>query len=368
MRLGIYSDAHFSKTSSILVGRSAESGYSRRLDTLVKSFEWMYRKFDEHGTDLIINCGDMTSSETIASEENSAIAKALSFSRRVPEFHLLGNHEIKDSGRVYSSIDLIGGYPHCRIIRDNTTIQLPGLRLVFIPYTAGAEAASDLQEKLLGIGDPCIVFSHLNYSGEGLLSGNGFVSADGIDKDTVLLNANIRRIFNGHLHNPLEVGRYTQIGSLVGNGFGDSYAFSKPRIIIYDTDTDSSVSLPNPHAVLFQKIKADSMSDLRRKIAELGEGQRCVQAVCPLSLRERVSEYISAHASQYGIEEYRVKSETVGNDPAEDEELGQKIEKVSDSRSVYDLLRLFTENTESLPAKMPAMLNFLDRYFAERKL
>lgn len=364
MKIGIYSDAHFSKNSSILVGKNPGSGYTRRLENLIQSFGWMYRVFTERNVDLIINCGDMTSSETISSEENSALAEALSFGGRVPEIHLLGNHEIKDAGRRFSSVDLLGGYAHCRIIRDVEKIDI-GVSLVFLPYTCNEDSINAIQERLLEIDRPSVVFSHLGYLGEGLLNGNGFIDTNGIDKDTVLLNANVRKIFNGHLHNPLEVGNYIQIGSLIGNGFGDSYRFAKPRILVYDTESDVLERIVNPNAILFYKMKAASMTELRQGLMSLGNGRKCVQAVCPLSLRERVSEYIASHRTEYQIEEFRVKSEMSDNDliPG-DSVIMEHIEKISDSRSVYDLLKLFTECSESTPAPMPAMLHFLEKYIA----
>lgn len=363
MKIGIYSDAHFSKNSSILVGKAPESEYSKRLDLLINSFEWMYGVFQDNQVDLIVNCGDMTSSETISSEENSAMAKSLSYGRSIPEIHLLGNHEIKDSGKKFSSVDLLAGYPHCKIIRGIEKIQTDIL-LVFLSYVNDESTLNDIQERLLDLDTPAVVFSHLGYLGEGLLNGNGFIDTNGIDKDTVLLNSNIRKIFNGHLHNPLEEGNYIQIGSLIGNGFGDSYHFSKPRILIYDTSTDTVQRILNPNAVLFYKIKAGSMSELRQGLINLGGDRKCVQVVCPLSLRERMSEYIAAHKSEYRIEEYRVKSEMAGNSlTAEDSTIMEHIDKISDSKSVYDLLRLFTECSDSTPATMPAMLHFLEKYF-----
>lgn len=364
MKIGIYSDAHFSKHSSILVGKAPGSEYTKRLNTLVNSFEWLYKTFEQHGADLIINCGDMTSSETISSEENSAIAKSLSFGGKIPEIHLLGNHEIQDANRKFSSVDLIEGYSHCRIIRELTVIKNSPVSMIFIPYISDELSLSQIQEKLLGVEYPSIVFSHVGYLGEGLLNGNGFIDTNGIDKDTVLLNSNILRIFNGHLHNPLEVERYIQVGSLIGNGFGDSYAFSKPRILIYDTEADKLEAYTNPYAILFYKLKAKGITDLKTGLDSLDCSPKCLQVSCSLSLREKVSDYIFANSKKYNIEDYRVKSEVESNDLAiSNTAIAEKIEKVSDSKNTLELLRLFTEHSEDLPAGLPVMLHFLEKYF-----
>lgn len=364
MKIGIYSDAHFSKHSSIFIGKHTDSEYSKRLHTLIKSFEWLYSVFSEQQADLIINCGDMTSSETIASEENSAIAKALSYNKGIPEIHLLGNHEIQDASRKFSSVDLIEGYAHCRVIRELTVIKDNPVSLIFIPYIAEESQLQTIQEKLLNVDYPAVVFSHINYLGEGLLNGNGFIDTNGIDKDTVFLNSNIRRIFNGHLHNPLEVSQYIQIGSLIGNGFGDSYSFSKPRILIYDTISNEIKSFLNPFAVLFYKLKVKNISELKAGLEQLDRSSKCLQVNCSLSLREHVSNYLFNNSEQYHIEDFRVKSEIESNliQPM-DKSIAEKIEKISDNKSTLDLLKLFTEHSEDMPASLPVMLHFLEKYF-----
>ena len=367
MKIGIYSDAHFSTSSSILVG--SRGSYSKRLSYLVDSFEWMYEMFKKHEADIIINCGDLTTSDTINAEENSALAKALSFGGSVPEFFLLGNHEIKDNKKKYSSIDLLGGYRHITLIRDISFIDLNGNSLCMIPYFSDKEELMNIQSRLLEIQSPTLVFSHLEYLGEGLLNGNGFLNTDGIDKDLLLENNNIIKIFNGHLHNPLEIKRYCQVGSLIGNGFGDSYEFSKPRIIIYDTSSQSIKSIENPHTVLFYKIRTKTMGDLNNQLQLLPKTQKCIQVVVPLSLRKKVSEFIIGKQKELQIEDFRVKSEAVNNsinseDTAEIvNSVMDKIDKISDYTNLHDMLKLFTDCSDSLPCSLPVMHYFLEKYF-----
>ena len=366
MKIGIYSDAHFSACSSILMGQDKNSVYSKRLATLINSFEWLYGVFAEKQADLIINCGDMTSSDTITSEENSALSKSLSYSKRIPEIHLLGNHDIKDVGKNFSSIDLLGGYPHISVIRDYCIVKDFDIPFVLIPYTSDRDVLDRIQVELSFIEEPCIVFSHLGYLGEGLMNGNGFIDTTGLDKDIILSNSNVRKIFNGHLHNPLNVGNYCQVGALIGNGFGDSYSYSAPRILIYDTQTDRLEAIKNPHAVLFYKFKVDSFTALKEKLENL-KNPCCVQVTVPLSIREKVSEYMASHQEAYNIVEFRVKSESVANAGSEliesDSQILEKIEKISDNKSVLDLLKLFTETADSLPSSLPVMLHFLEKYF-----
>ena len=366
MKIGIYSDAHFSINSSILMGQDKNSIYSKRLAVLIKSFEWLYKVFTEKQVDLVINCGDMTSSDSITSEENSALSKSLSFNKGIPEIHLLGNHDIKDIGKNFSSIDLLAGYPNIKIIRDYCTINDFDIPLIMVPFTSDRDILDKIQVDLSFIDDPCVVFSHVGYLGDGLLNGNGYIDTTGLDKEIILSNSNVRKIFNGHLHNPLQLGNYCQVGSLIGNGFGDSYAYSVPRILIYDTQQNTIEAVKNPHAVLFYKFKADSFTSIKDHLIKL-KNPCCLQVTVPLSIREKVSEYISAHQDAYNILEFRVKSETVNNPNADvlesDSKILEKIEKISDNKSVLDLLKLFTENTESLPSSLPVMLHFLEKYF-----
>lgn len=366
MKIGIYSDAHFSISSSILIGQDKNSVYSKRLAALIKSFEWMYGVFSEKHTELILNCGDMTSSDSITSEENSALSKCLSYSTGIPEIHLLGNHDIKDVGKNFSSIDLLSGYPYIKIIREYCVLKEYGTPLVMIPYISDRDSLDRIQVELSFTDMPCIVFSHVGYLGDGLLNGNGFIDTSGLDKDIILSNSNVRQIFNGHLHNPLRVGRYCQIGSLIGNGFGDSYSYSVPRILIYDTETNETEAVRNPHAVLFYKVKADSFTALKDSLAKI-KNPSCLQVTVPLSLREKVSGFLAAHQEDYSLVEFRVKSDIIANSDSElsesDSQILEKIEKISDNKSVLELLKLFTENADSLPAALPVMLHFLEKYF-----
>ena len=76
MKIGIYSDAHFSKYSSNLI--SSAGKYSKRLSSLLDSFKWMYEEFNKLGVEVVINCGDLTSSDSLSSDVSSALAEALS--------------------------------------------------------------------------------------------------------------------------------------------------------------------------------------------------------------------------------------------------------------------------------------------------
>ena len=101
MKIGVYTDAHFSISSSIL-SRTNGYNYSARLDSLVDSFKWMYSQFKKSNVDLIVNCGDLTNSDILHAEENSALYEALSYNPGIRELYILGNHEIKNKNSTMS--------------------------------------------------------------------------------------------------------------------------------------------------------------------------------------------------------------------------------------------------------------------------
>ena len=73
MKIGIYSDVHISRTSSILpLYLNDQSKYTLRLENCINSMNDMYQTFEDRNVDVIINCGDTFNSHTISADEMSA--------------------------------------------------------------------------------------------------------------------------------------------------------------------------------------------------------------------------------------------------------------------------------------------------------
>jgi len=370
MKIGIYSDAHFSLNSSVLVGRDVNSTYSKRLSSLIASFDWMYRIFVENGVELIVSCGDLTDSDSLSAEESSALSEALSRNTsKIPEIHVLGNHELKDSEKNFTAINILSGYPHITVIKDYLVKSADNLDLVFVPYTSDNEQLNEIQNNLCLIDRDSIVFSHLVYLSDELLQKNGFLGIQGVDKDVICSNSKVRYIFNGHIHNPVKCGNYVQVGSLIGNGFGDNYEECLPRIIILDTDLCAYRSFENPYSVLFYKLNCRSLSEFSKKFQKRKQ-RCCLQVTSPIGLREALSQFLTANKESLNLLEFRIRSEAVSaesiiEDESELNYLNEKIDKLTDNKSVKELISLFIQQSESLPCSEVEMLNFVGAYFKD---
>ena len=361
MIIGIYTDAHFSISSSILTGKAEGTGLSKRLDCLVKSFEWMYKKFDEKGVDLIINCGDLTDSDVLRAEENAALAKSLSFSRKVSEIHLLGNHDIKDASRNFSSIELLSGYPFIRVIRNLEEENINGLKLIFAPFTDKEKDKVQINRTARDCQEPCVLFSHLAYKGYGLWD---ILAQEGLNKDILLENTNLRRIFNGHIHQALDMERYHQIGSLAGGSFSDSYKNGFPGIIIYNTETDSIERINNPYSFLFINRSFSSSSEINEYLKKLPENKKCLLAKVPLNLRDSMIAYLGDHKEDLNLEGFRVRhvfsEDKIKGLPA-DNETENEYRARTEAEILHDF---FLEEASSLPYEIEVMDRFLEKHFS----
>lgn len=359
MKIGIYSDVHFSITSSIL-SRINGYKYSSRLDSIVDSFKWMYEVFSSENVDLIISGGDLTSSDILKPEENSAIYEALSYSCGTPEEHILGNHEIKDKNSRYNSVSLLKGYSNITLI-DSIVEKVydSNIHIIYVPYTSNKDNYNKLYN-LLDNSDKShkyYIVSHMSYIGENY---NNYIETEGLDKIRLMDNYdNVKAIFNGHIHNVKDDRIYHQIGSLVGNSFSDNYEEGYPGVIIYDTDTDKMTRIINPNAVLFFKMKVTSIRALSTQLGKLPtDNGKCVRIEVPSSIKDDASKYLSDKSDKYKIVEYRVKTQYEPNSKSNID----KIESLSTYKSPYDALIGFINSQNSLPYPQEDMVQFLNNY------
>jgi len=358
MKLGIYTDAHFSLTSSIY-SRIRGHKYSSRLDMLVESFKWMYKTFEDHGVDIIINAGDLISSDILKPEENSAIYEAFSYRGNIPEYHILGNHEIKDKNKEHHSMSLLRGYDNIEILDEMKVLEFEDESIILMPFTSSEDSYNELYE-LLENSDKSkkqYLFTHASYIGE---SYNRYIEMNGLDKLKLVTSySNLKAIFNGHIHNIKDEEIYHQIGSLTGNSFSDNYDEGYPGVVIYDTKTDKLERVVNPKSVLFFKIKADTVRSIYNQIAKMPRDQpKCLRVDVPYSIKDNASEYLIKNSDKYNISEFRIKSLREVNESATPLE----IESFSTYKNPHDALVGFIDSQESLPYPKEKMIGFLDKY------
>jgi len=295
--LGVYADPHFSLTSSILTGRSSNSKYTKRLDMLINTYEWMYEQFGKD-VDVIAGLGDISDSYVMHAEEITALGECLSFSKGVPEWHVVGNHEKFHKNPGSNSMALLDRIDHITVFDEPAVVND---EVSVMPYQDTVD--NDIFYKLSNK----VLLSHLNIIGTYV--GKRYRIEHGA-KPEVLVE-NFDTVLNGHYHVYSEVKNVVNVGSVVGHSFGDNYLVRYPSIHVFDTNSCEIVkSLENPYAVLFVKFNAVDMDYVFDCINDLNDNRRyVVEITVPYELRDHVGAFMESNNSKVKncIEAYRIK-------------------------------------------------------------
>ena len=346
MKIGIYTDAHFSVNSSILSGTTG-TDYSKRLDMLVNSFEWMYQVFEEDGVELIVNGGDLIDSDLLKAREGSALAKALSYSNGTPEIHILGNHEMEDYTGNYSSVALLDSNRSITVYDKPTKINDV---LSVLPYTKDYDSIDfeSIKNKVL--------ISHIDY--EGMRVG-GIQLTNGVNMNVVSEYFDL--VLNGHIHTPSPVGKVMNIGSCVGHSFSDDYRLSYPSIMILDTYTLETKRIQNPHSVLFLKFDGSSLGDFANSIKDYKNlpNPKCVKFEVPYEVRDEAKEFVESILDDYRIVSYRIQTKITKSNIMTNKE---EIESVQSTELGMDALVNYVnlQDDDSLPAPKSDIVSLIN--------
>ncbi len=288
MKIGIVADIHASYTSSIMPIYQEGSKYTTRLQMCIDSIKWSQNLFQEKGVSFVVNLGDLFDNTVVRSEELTAVSEAYSTSC-IPEFYLLGNHETLDTNRKFYSTAMLDR-ANVTTITQPVRITFNGMNISFIPYMK----YSDVSHELLKNISSNIVFTHLDIKGSSLRQ--DYSAEFGVEPE--LLSMYFKHTFNGHVHTAerlLSEKGYDirNVGSLTSTSFADSNEYI-PSAHIYDTDTHTFESYQNPYAILFRRIRVNSIKDLHDKLEMFNNQFRyIVRAVVPYDIREECSKIIN---------------------------------------------------------------------------
>lgn len=360
MKIGIYTDAHFCKSSSILVGASG-SRYPLRLDCLVKSFKWMYDLFNSNQVTTIFNLGDLLSSHNLDVETNTALEEALSQSYGVHEYWLIGNHEMKSDDSTFNSLAVLKQSSNVTIIQEPQIFEITdGDSTVNIFASPFVNDNSIIENNCLKLESQTIVLTHQVYT--------KIVPqlSSGVDLDLMLGIPAIKQIFNGHIHSALDRSHYCQVGSLMGGSFGDSYMQALPGVIIYDTESGEISRYANPFATLYFTIEISDSNQILTELSKLPEANsKFIRFRIPLSaievFNEKLSE-ISDELLKLNVVAKRIVTEA-SNSAVNDTVIPTNFNQNS---SIIDSLRAFTMLPDtSTPYEKSEMLQFIDTYLKD---
>lgn len=258
MRMLIYADPHWCRTSSIL--RSYGEYHTTRLENLIKSINFVEELAVAYGCDTILCLGDFFDRANLDAEEITAL-RDVRFSEGIEHIFLVGNHDAYNMDNSVNISNIFGLSEDFRIIDKPYVIKERGntgdIELCFWPYNRESEKV-DLSQIFgeFNKGTTRYIFSHNDIKG---VQYGAAVSTVGIDLQ--YLTENCTACFNGHIHNGGIVSRnVTNVGNLTGLNFSEDAFKYKHRCIILDTLTGEAKSITNPYALNFIKMDCKESS------------------------------------------------------------------------------------------------------------
>lgn len=285
MKIGIYSDLHLSRNSSIMpLYQNSGSRYTTRLQMILGTGKWMYEEFEKQGVDIIVNCGDTVDSSVLKADEISALREFFSYSRGIKEYHIVGNHELSDKN--FYSTSILNQLDFVTIIDSFKCISVGGCTISFIPYVKPDywKYNMDIIRKL----ESDICFSHIDINGSKLRG--TYVVEDGLDPE--ILAQYFKITINGHLHTAekIETSRNAvyNIGSVSSNSFVDSNDYI-PSICILDTDTFEIQRINNPSSILFRTHHCNDIAKMVSIINRMNVSYKYILHIkCPYDIKDDI--------------------------------------------------------------------------------
>lgn len=344
MKILIYGDTHFATNSSIVLGSS--NTMEGRLQPLIDSFEWMYSIAKENKIDCIIDLGDLADSSKVSATEITAMVKALSFNRDIPEYHILGNHERQTEDGTINSVNFINLLPNHKLYTE--IVQLSD-EITLVPYREYKDG--DLND----IPNTKYAFTHIDIFGANI---GGWALKSGMSPDYLL--SKFDYVINGHIHNYSVVvdtpfKKIINFGSISGQNFSSK---GNPHIGILDTNTDEITFIDNPYGLNFYNETCNSVSDIIKASNAITSSNKkyAVQIKVPLNLVEdarRILEQnnnIVAKKIKILMEKATITSEIDT----------EEIERVNTTEGGFSKLRDFVNTKSKLPFDKNSILAMVD--------
>lgn len=261
MRIAVCGDVHWSKYSSIC--RSRGEYYSKRLENLINTINWVEETAMQNGCSRIVYLGDYFDKSSLDAEEISALSE---IKWRIDErVYIVGNHEIGTHNASFNTTDIFSLLPSAKIINETTIEDIGKFELVYLPYIL----ESDRTPLISTIVDSQktktrIIFSHNDIAGIQL---GGFVSTTGYSIEEI--EANCDCFINGHLHNGCDItAKIKNLGNITGQNFSEDASNYAHKMLIIDTDAGTFTYFENPYAYNFYKLNfsTNTLDDIKQKL------------------------------------------------------------------------------------------------------
>lgn len=254
MKICIFSDVHWSTYTSIVRQRGVI--YSKRLEMLIQSMNWVNELAVKENCDFMICAGDFCDKSTLTDEELTAL-KEVKWNR-LKCYFLVGNHESSVSNLQFTTVDALQNSNH--IVINNKYFRIldeaNNVVIDFLPYvteSARTEIDSCNDEKR-------IIVSHNDIKG---VQYGALLSKIGYDKDEI--DSKCKLYLNGHIHNSEYItDKILNLGSLTAHNFtNDSFKY-KYGCWILDTETLKLTFVENPYGLRFYKLVIEKEEDLNQ--------------------------------------------------------------------------------------------------------
>ena len=342
MRIGIYTDLHLCKTTSILPLHCEGSKYSTRLQYCIDTAKWMYDEFEKNNVDIIVNGGDTLDGLNMSAEEVSALSEFYSYSKGIEEIHIAGNHEKYGEESEFYTNKILSNLPFVKLYTEPCKINE---YISVIPYTDSKNVTRELCESITND----VLVSHLDIKGCHLR--DDFLSEDGVELDYLCDNFNF--VMNGHMHGREHIdishcknkkGKAVwNVGSVTSGSFSDNNKYI-PSISIFDTETREFTKINNPHSILFRRLNLKNTSQAMKEINSLKDNFRyCVNASCPYDIKNEVKSLIlnktNIIASRITVSEIKLNI---------DEETAEVTEELDNVESNKDIREQFLDYLTTL--------------------
>lgn len=263
MKLLICGDVHWSSTSSIL--RKMGSKYTKRLENLINSVNWVEEQAEINNVDKIIYAGDFFDKTVLNADEITALQE-IEWAD-IPHMFLIGNHEGLTSSLDISTAHLFKSIPRCVVV-DKPTLDVGfGCNLIYLPYILEKDRKT-LNEYFENLYNGMFTTQevkntyYISHNDIKMFYGN-FESKEGFDIKDIDKNCNL--FINGHIHNYSKFSdKGINIGNLTGQLFGEDASKYDHNIMVLDTDKDSYSIITNPFAYNFYKLEIGSLEELKK--------------------------------------------------------------------------------------------------------
>lgn len=289
MKICIYSDPHWSTYSSIL--RQRGRVFSKRLETLIDSVNWVERLAEQQSCSWIYCLGDFFDRNILTAEEITALNEIKWADK--PHTFIVGNHEITKDDLLMNSMNVLSKYG--KVVNKPTYNSLENGNLYLIPYV-DEDNRKPLRDTMLeanpkynyqSVNEKNIILSHNDIKG---IRYGAYVSEMGWGIDEIENNCNL--YLNGHLHNGQWVShKILNVGNLSGQNFTEDGFKHSHCAFILDTDTLELQAFENPYAIYFYKVDIFKENDLS-KLYELKNA--CVSITVKESLINEVKEEVKS--------------------------------------------------------------------------